>query len=426
MTMKELQEIGLYGNGMILIDTSEIVRRYNDCLVDMGLRPTELKRFHIDCMGWSPEIAAEQGDNYYLSYGEANPLAIILMPEQRYAPIYFPFHSFDWALMKQWFDTHKPQIAEVTKYSGIWLDIDQEVEVYEDAEDLLMVDGVIVRAKTPSRLMDKALQQRSLVRNIMQEKDAAKIGQYALDLATSAEDVGDMRHRQIVINDMQFSDVRIFYTRAFGGTFVFSGVQSQGEHQHFVLNKNTAWRAKGVDSIIDKNILARLEELGLVVYNIGWWMEEKNMLRLKIVRDSFLMDVLDVKFPEIDFLALNSAKQKGLISDVFDDLPIEYVELKRLIKRLEIGEVPTKINPLIRPFLVSPSDRVSALAAEVIWHALTLVCDGRQIINLYRYDKEEFFAAHERRKIPWRTWAVKMIEEHYQHRLMKDDKKGGI
>lgn len=428
MTMKELQEIGLYGSGLILIDEPELVRRYNECLIDMGLKPACRERFHIDCMGWSPEIAECHGDNYYLSHGEANPLAIILTPKQRYAPIYFNFHSFDWALMKQWFETHKPQIAEVTRHSGIWLDIDQEVEEYQDAEDLLMVDGVVVRARTPSRLMSKALKQRGFVRGIMQAKDPEKIWQYAQDLAVSAEDIGDMRHKQIVIKDMQFSDVRIFYTRAFGGTFVFSGVKSEEGDQHFVLNKNTAFRAPGVDSVIDKRILTRLEDLGLIVYDSGWWIEENNIIRLKIIRDSFLMDVLDRRFPDINFSELNSAKQKGIISDVFDDLPIEYVELRRLIKKLEAGEAPQKINPLIKPFLASPSDKVSELAAEVIWHALTLVCDGRQVVRLYRYDKEEFFTAYKKWKVPRRTWATKMIEAHYQHRLMKNNNqtKGGI
>ncbi|MFA5993460.1 MAG: DUF6638 family protein [Parcubacteria group bacterium] len=415
--MRKIHELILRGGGLIPIDEPEMVRRYNACLIDMGLRPTELKRFHIDCMGWSPEIAEEKGDNSYLSYSEANPLAIILMPKQRYAPIYFPFHSFDWALMKQWFDMHTLQIVEITKSSGIWLDIDQEVETYQDLRDLLMVDGVIVRANTPSRIMQESAQQRELVRNIMQERDIIMIEDLALSLAESAKSIGDMRYRQVVIGDMQFSDVSIFYTRAFGGSFVFCGVGLRGDDNHFVLNKNTAWRAKGVDSIIDRNIFARLEKLGLIDYEVGWWKNEIH--QLKIMRDSFLMEVLDVKFPEVAFYELNSAKQKGLIQDVSEELPVEYFELKYLIKTLEKGEIPKKIDDCIRPFLAHPSSKTNALAAEVLWHVLTLVCDGRQIVHLYRYDKDDFFVAYDSWKTPRQKWARKMIEEYYQYRLMK-------
>ncbi len=415
--MNELQRIGLWGDGLILIDSPEMVSRYNACLESMGLPKTRKRKFHIDCMGWSPEIAQGIDDNYYLSQGEANPFAIILTPKQRYAPIYFPFHSYDWALMRQWFDTHAPQIMEITKSSGIWLDIDQEVESYQDAEDLLMVDGVIVRAKTPLGLMQRSHLQKKLVRNINTEQNVAIIGQHALQLVESAKDIGDMRRKHVVIDDMQFSDVCIFYTRAFGGTFVLCSVDSHKKDEYFVLNKNTAKRSKGVESVIDRKIMTRLEELGLISYDLDWWQNRYH--RLKIIRDSFLMEALDEKFPKLDFLALNSAKQKGIMRQISDELPVEYVELKRLIYILEKGKVPKHISDNVKPFFAHPSNEADGLAIEVLWHVLTLVCDGRQVVRLYRQDKDEFYTAYDTWKIPRQTWARKMIDEYYQHRMMK-------
>ena len=113
--MKELIEAGLFGRGLVPVENRTMVARYNACLKDMGLAPTNLKKFQIDKMGWSPEVAAEQKDEYYLSHGDANPLAIILTPEQATAPIYFPMHSFDWKLMARYRsrgrclpNTHRP------------------------------------------------------------------------------------------------------------------------------------------------------------------------------------------------------------------------------------------------------------------------------------------------------------------------------
>ena len=58
--MNELERTGLFGKGLITIESPELVRRYNACLEDMGLPATKLKKFSIDAVGWSPEIAAEQ------------------------------------------------------------------------------------------------------------------------------------------------------------------------------------------------------------------------------------------------------------------------------------------------------------------------------------------------------------------------------
>ena len=68
MPMNELIQAGLFGRGLIRIEDPTMVARYNACLQDMGLSSTDLTSFQIDRMGWSPEIAAEAGDSYYLTW----------------------------------------------------------------------------------------------------------------------------------------------------------------------------------------------------------------------------------------------------------------------------------------------------------------------------------------------------------------------
>ena len=71
--MLKLIQSGLFGGRLFHVGTADLVKRYNDCLEDIGLQRTELKEFHIDGWGWSPEIAEEQQDRLYLSHGAANP-----------------------------------------------------------------------------------------------------------------------------------------------------------------------------------------------------------------------------------------------------------------------------------------------------------------------------------------------------------------
>ena len=92
--MKKLQDVGLYGGGLTLV-SGPLVDRYNECLDMLGIKPVDLKRFHIDGIGWSPEISELLEDEYYLNLGDANSYGIIVSPEQFDQPIYRPFHSFD-------------------------------------------------------------------------------------------------------------------------------------------------------------------------------------------------------------------------------------------------------------------------------------------------------------------------------------------
>ena len=52
----ELKSAGLFGAGLVPVSGS-LARRYNGCLELLGIAPTVLERFHVDGLGWSPEIA---------------------------------------------------------------------------------------------------------------------------------------------------------------------------------------------------------------------------------------------------------------------------------------------------------------------------------------------------------------------------------
>ena len=60
--MQKLKEANLYNNDLISI-SGKLVERYNTCLIKLGFTPTKLTNFHIDGIGWSPEIAEEKDNN---------------------------------------------------------------------------------------------------------------------------------------------------------------------------------------------------------------------------------------------------------------------------------------------------------------------------------------------------------------------------
>lgn len=420
--MPALTENGLKGGGLFMVEEPELVARYNACLRDMGIEETKLETFGIDATGASPDIAKEKEDPYYLAHGEANQLMIILSPEQRNCSIWTPYHSFDWDMIKQFYDNNRRQIAELTQRDAIWVDIDQEVGEYHDVSDLLLVDHIVLRAYTPARLMVEARSQRDLIRHMMTEHDDFLTEVQVLQsapaaLATSVSYAGDIAHRSVDIPDMPFTVPRNFYTRAFGGTFV---LRSADGGKELILPREQAMKARGVTSNTDKAILKRLDQLGLISYDIDRWVDELH--RLRVIRDSFLMDVLDKVMPELNFVALSEVQQKGVINNkaVSDKLPEEYHLLRRLVKALESGKKPARLPAKIKPFLAHPLPALDKPTREVVWYVLSLVCDGRSIVRLYRYDKDAFYHAADRAwKTPWQSFAIHSVHKYHESRLTK-------
>lgn len=405
--MQELIEAGLFGRGLIHVNNQVLIKRYNQCLATMGIQKTGLKAFSIDRMGWSPEIAAERGDDYYLSHGDANPLAIILSPEQIAAPIYFPMHSFDWELMRVWYKARRSQIADITKDSAIWLDIDQEVDVYQLPSDLTMVKEVIVRAATPDNLIERARVQDGLVKRWLSEPNALFDKDLLSALEKTAKDDGDYRHRQMIIRDLQYSNLRDFYSPCFGGSFV---LRSRNE-QSLVLVCDEQWvdEENGV-YLADSKILSKLVNLGYLETDVDWW--QHHLYRLKVVAESFLVDVLEKKRPRINYTKLNKAKLKQLVQKYKDDLG-DYTSLMRAYKSLKAGKMP-KVSGPIAQHLLHPNDQLPAASREVLWQLLTYIRGGRFVPLLYRHQKSDFVMAYTKQwKKPKRTWALSRVQEFY-------------
>lgn len=215
--MDKLREIGLYGGGLTVV-SGPLVDRYNDCLEMLGIKPVSLKRFHIDGIGWSPEVAEKLKDEYYLNLGDANSYGIIVSPEQFDKPVYRPFHSFDRDLMYAVFTAYQREIKDITKDSAICLHIDQQLDTYYEAFDLLKFDKVSVNFKISGDLDKNKAEQMALIEEYNEGNNffQREIHKKLLDSALA---YGDLRQRKVHLEPISV-EVNSFYTKAYGGVFV--------------------------------------------------------------------------------------------------------------------------------------------------------------------------------------------------------------
>ena len=415
--MQRLVDAHLFGAGLIDVDTSVLVGRYNDCLQQLGIEPTRLEKFRVDGMGWSPEIALEKNDNLYLSNGIPDHLVIIVSPDQKKRPIYFPFNSYDRRLMEAYFDEFERSVVDITRTMCIGLDIDQEITQYSSPKDLLLVDYIIIRSIV-GQLMETAREQRELIAKFNEEPLAWFDRDFRSQIIESAKRYGDLRFRRVEIPDMRFDDLRSFYTRAFGGVFIIRDVTQ--ESSLLVIEDGTL--ASTCSSVTkntccclnDPNLITYLTEGNLIECNPGWY--QSNRTRLETIRDWMITDAICRDDPDLDCLKLNSASRKRRLVKARQLIPGGFSELERLILRLEHDQIPSAsdISPELRLMLLRPVEGQRMSLQRVLWQ---LICKLQGPLAdpfvLYTYDKEYFFQQYQSWPESKKSWVVRMLQQQY-------------
>jgi len=419
--MKKLIEHNLFGNGLLFIQEELLIKRYNNCLKDIGIKTTNLNNFHIDKWGWSPEIAKEFDNKDYLSFGFANPYSIILSPEQEDCSIYYPFHSFDWELMDTVFEIYREQIKDVTTQFGLWFEMDQDISTYRAAADLLMVDSIEIKFHSPSNIVKLAEEQKKLVREFNDTKDAWADTSLHAKILDSAEKYGDLRYRSFDLKSFQFTKIKSFYTRAFNGLSIIrdgnggkpmlifenndSKISGESQHRHIEFNLN------------DPNLFVYLYSNGLINNDLKYYLNDFHTVQT--LRDTLLIETISENFPDEEinisserhknrFIAMLA--QKGVLSDDFYGLD----DINNALKK---GKVPNIMNQSfdLQLALSYPNPELSLENQKVIWQILIKLSPIKDIVMQYLFDKNQFFAEYVNYNPKKQDWAIELIKSNKNH-----------
>lgn len=415
--MNKLVQAGLFGAGLVPVNTPELVSRYNQSLKELGIEPTTLAEFQVDGLGWSPEIATEKGDNYYLSHGVSNQLAIVISPDQRLRPIYFPFTSYDRRLMIQYFEKFIAQITDITVTTCVCLDIDNEMSKYRSPLDLLLVDYVIVRSMA-NDLIEAAREQQQLVQKFQQADQAWSDPSLRERISASAKAHGDLRFRSVEITDWQFADLASFHTRALGGVFVFRGLP--GSDQLLIIEDGKELKKlknqRNVIGIADKALLSRLYDEELVEVDLAWYQEHPEIIEEKL--DCLLAELICTSCPETDYLNLTLAQKKGLLDKYGSDMPKVFHDLERLRRQLDRGDVPPyqRLSRDLRVTLLHPNQNLCECLQETVSRLIARL-QPLSLLNTFTCDKELFYRRYSAWPEAKKLWAIETIKKHYKPRM---------
>ncbi|MEE9408301.1 MAG: DUF6638 family protein [Polaribacter sp.] len=407
--MNKLKQANLFRSELIPV-SGKLVERYNKCLQKLGFAKTKLTSFSIDGIGWSPEIAEEKKETYYLNNGEANSHGIIITPLQKGLPIYNPFHSFDKELMKLVFKTHLKKIKNITRDSAICIDFDQSIDVFYEPLDVLKYKDVIINFHLIDDLDKAKATQLALIKTF--NKDYNFIDENLHQkIVASAKKYGDLRTRDITLDPIIFT-TDSFYTKAFGGVYLLRNFISP----ILIFETKEAYKEAINDTtynvlmfhISQSELIAQLRDHLIIECNLTQEVITDRYIRIK--NFIFSEHLKDTQHPIKDILNDNMLFKSYLnkidLKSRKKVMSVErYLEKKSINKDIKIKDI---VDEEFYFSLQKPHSSLRANHQDLIWHLLVNVA-SKDVLFLYWYDKEQFYQIFKTWDESTQDWVIETI-----------------
>jgi hypothetical protein len=408
--MQKLKQANLYRNELIPI-SGKLVERYNKCLVKLGFSETKLTSFSIDGIGWSPEIAEEKDQIFYLNNGEANPHCILITPLQKGLPVYNAFHSFDTELMKLVFKKHFKKIQNITRDSAICIDFDQGIDVFYEPLDILKYKDVVIRFHLIDDL-DKAKEEQ------LQLIDTFKKDHNFIDenlhqqLIKSAKKYGDLRTRDLNLESIIFTSDS-FYTKAFGGVYLLRNFISP----ILIFEDKEAYKEAINDTthdvlmfhILQPELITQLRDHLIIECDLSKEVSSKRYDRIK--KFIFSEHLKNTQHP-IKSILNDNMLFKGYLNKIDRQtlkqvMSVElYLEKKAINNDIKIKDI---VNEEFYFSLHKPHSSLRPNHQDLIWKLLINIAP-KDVLFWYWYDKEDFYENFKNWEDSKKDWVIETIK----------------
>lgn len=410
--MQKLIKANLYRSKLIPI-RGKLVNRYNQCLIELGFTPTKLKTFSIDGIGWSPEIAEEKKDIHYLNNGEANSHGIIITPLQNRKPVYTPFHSYDRDMMKLIFEEYGEKINDITRDSAIYIDFDQNIDVFYEPLDVLKYDVITISFKLINNLNKVQKEQLELIEDFKKDNNFIDL-KYHEKLLKSAKEFGDLRTRDLKLEKLNYK-VNSFYTRAFGGVYVLKEFNVP-----LVVFENKKWHTEAIKDTIQEvsiyyitqpQLIDKLRDDIMIGYSLNEIATDKRYQRIKKYLFSKFLDktqhpIKDILNNDILFKSylnkMNTESRKKIMGVEI------YLEKSALSNAYKIHDI---VDNQLFYALHLPHSSLQPNHQDLVWKLLVNI-SPLDVLFLYWYDKEEFYKKYKEWDDSMKDWVIETIQNN--------------
>ena len=413
--MERLIDNALIYGGLLRVTQPHMVERYNAALRQFGLTETKLEAFSIDATGYSPEIAEETGDEYYLDPHGINRRYIILSPEQGTLPVVNINFSSTTDLVHAFFEQNDEALQVLTLKDVVFGEIDNSTYRVDDLDDILSIKRVEFVVRTAGNLLGKAESLEALIGKFHADADGWRDDALLNEMLELSRDVGDPRNNAIIPGKTRFEQ-KSFWTRHFNGIYVFHDdgeeavVIGREERPAFALGQSNLKRYLSLKSYDDiysyLYITDRLE-----LWNAAW-LEKSEILDLRI-KQLVYAAVTRVN-PKANLLELDDVWIKNWVRDNFELLAEDgtFPFLTRMKKNAFNGK-PVNLDE------VQPEHRFLTMRANPEhpdhWVVNRLLSEyvPFDFITRFIVNKEAFYQDYEGFEAKFRDYVVHAVTSTY-------------
>lgn len=372
-----------------LVVSATLKERYNRAMEQLCGRRTELARFHIDMTGFSPEIADELQDPYYLNPHGINRRFILLIPEQQNLTLHGPMFSWTADILKSFMEVNRSQLFTLMARDSVYGEIQNSIYRLESVDELLDMRTVSISLKTPDGLLEAADRIHETIDELMQQPEHWLDDARLNNLIQLANKTGDIRRHPVAPVDETYQ-IRHYFTHHLDGLYRFDhgrrivimSVDPQVDplgrgnpqiQHHRIQDSEQVYRY-----LTDRRLVQTLSSLEAL----------QEILR------GFLLDQYATDHQDGDFAALTASGQTQLIHRYWDALPDVAKTLLSAIRLLEqgINDLDSLATGDAFFYLVEPK---GGEMAPLIHHLLANY-RAEHFRYLYRWNRALFWQQYER------------------------------
>ena len=419
--MDKLVEAGLHHGNLMEVSSPAMAARYNRALEMLTGHSTSLEKFHIDQVGYSPEVATEIGEEAYLNPAGCNRKFILLSVDQEPLPVLTARFTTTRSVMRKFMRANRKTLFALTARDAAVGEIDNSTWRLDSPLDVLGIRELRVDVDTPRGLIGSSFDLEEMVEAFRDSNDLwhddATIGR----MVELARDVGDVRRTRLACDTVRFEQGD-FHTDHFGGLWVFRDAVSAPTV--VMADPETACEGDvaGLESEMSERgyaaaHLQRREELAVFLRDEGLVdflplrRNSEDLRRIRRKMDFLMVDAASRHMSEEEMARVRREDLKRHVHAHAGAMPDLFWELAEVVKRVENDGEAEAPRPSDETFfsLAVPSGKGDE---ETVEHLLA-TCDPSDVLRRYVADKDGFFADYQTWTDAKKRWVVGYLADQY-------------
>jgi len=340
--MMRLVKAGLMFGNLYEVSSPAMVERYNRALDYLIGKRTALTEFHVDIAGFSPEVADELGDQFYLNPHGANQMFILLSTDQKTAPLLGSQFSTSRSILRRYLDENEEQLFALTAREAVAGELLNSVFKIDDPADLLDINQVEVTADTTQSHVAEAETLTTQIDRFLTEEDAWWDDVLIAEMIELAKRTGNIQRNPVKLGSTVYTQGNYFTTHL-GGVYVFRDANTPT-----VIART---KVEGLEELDIENVLTLDDREA-----ISDWLYKEGLTQLVVQRPN--QDSALVIRQKMDFIVATVAAEQGhdleglsrqnmrqLERRYANDLPEEFLGLMDVWRWASMGGRVPKLGP---------------------------------------------------------------------------------